>query len=103
MAVDMTLFSNRHKGFSNDILSHGRRPLPAIVDGPYGGHTDLNNFDKVLLMARGIDLVAQLLSARHLVQAHLDQTARVRRLSLIWILESKGTFATLPLPLITLH
>jgi len=88
----MTLFSNRLKGFSNDVLGHRQRSLAAIVDGPYGRHTDLDHFDKVLIIARGIGPVAHLLAARHLVQAHFDPAARVRRLSLVWILGNKGKF-----------
>ncbi|KAF2650671.1 hypothetical protein K491DRAFT_720533 [Lophiostoma macrostomum CBS 122681] len=63
----------------------------AVVDGPYGSHRlrSLSCYDKVLFMADGIGIAAHLLPIRHLLLAHDEQTARVRRLSLVWLLETK--------------
>ena len=41
-------------------------------------------------MASGIGIAAHLLAIRHLLQAHEDKTARVRRISLLWFLEQPG-------------
>lgn len=60
------------------------------LDGPYGGTKALQHFDKVLFIASGIGIAAHLLAIRHLVQAHNDKTSRVRRLSLLWFLETDG-------------
>ena len=62
----------------------------AIVDGPYGQMQSLDKFDKVLFVASGVRIAAHLLSAKHLLEAHEDRSARVRRLSLVWFLETSG-------------
>lgn len=64
------------------------------VDGPYGGTESLEQFDKVLFVASGIGVAAHLLTIRHLVQTHNDKTSRVRRLSLLWFLETDGRSST---------
>jgi hypothetical protein len=65
---------------------------PVLVDGPYGGTETrmLANYDKILLVSSGIGLSAHLSIARHLLLAHDCQTARVRRLTLVWLLETQG-------------
>ncbi|PSN58686.1 hypothetical protein BS50DRAFT_450535, partial [Corynespora cassiicola Philippines] len=65
----------------------------AIVDGPYGKNTlrKLSQYDKVLFLAHGIGIAAHLLPIRQLLLAHDEKTARVRRLSFVWLLETKGT------------
>ena len=62
------------------------------VDGPYGGVESLEQFDKVFFVASGIGLAAHLLAIRHLIQTHNNKTSRVRRLSLLWFLETEGWF-----------
>ena len=85
----VVLLVERRRGFSSDILASDR-PLKAIVDGPYGGGQSLDRFDKVLFIANGVGIAAHLLSVRHLLEAHEAKTARVRRISLIWLLETRG-------------
>lgn len=60
------------------------------VDGPYGGARSLQRFDKVFFIASGIGVAAHLLAIRHLIQTHNDKTSRVRRLTLLWFLETNG-------------
>jgi predicted ferric reductase len=60
------------------------------VDGPYGGTRSLEQFDKVFFIASGIGVAAHLLAIRHLIQTHNNKTSRVRRLSLLWFLETDG-------------
>ena len=60
------------------------------VDGPYGGVEALEQFDKVFFVASGIGLAAHLLALRYMIQTHNDKTSRVRRLSLLWFLETEG-------------
>jgi NAD(P)H-flavin reductase len=81
------------RGFSN-TLKIGGTAIAAIVDGPYGGSkfAALERYDKVLFMANGIGIASHLLSIRCLLTAHNDQTARVRRLSVVWFLETQGMF-----------
>ena len=64
--------------------------MSALVDGLYGG-LEANLFtayDKVLLMLNGIGIAAYLHTARYLLFAHNKQTARVRRLTVVWVLEA---------------
>jgi NAD(P)H-flavin reductase len=62
-----------------------------LLDGPYGQIPDLKSFDKVLFLAKGIGLAAQLLLMRELLKCHDDRSARIRRLTLVWFLESRRT------------
>jgi predicted ferric reductase len=89
------LIVQSHKGFTQRLkIAHG---LPrAFIDGPYGGSDaeTLDSYDKVLLLSSGIGIAAHLNTARHLLLAHNQQTARVRRLTIAWLLESQGTFSS---------
>jgi predicted ferric reductase len=80
------------RGFTRRLQLFGSLN-PGWIDGPYGGADEdtLANYDKVLLMSYGIGLAAHLCTARYLLLAHNRQTARVRRLTLVWILETQGT------------
>jgi predicted ferric reductase len=71
--------------FSNPLNS-------AIIDGPYGGNEVdvLADYDKILLISSGIGIASHLDTARHLLLAHHRQTARVRRLTVLWLLETRG-------------
>ena len=61
-----------------------------LLDGPYGGDDALDSFDTVMFWAGGIGIVSHLLHLRQMVQAHNDRKARLRRLTLVWMLESWG-------------
>jgi predicted ferric reductase len=87
----IVLLVRTEQGFSSRLrlCSEATR---VILDGPYGGaqYHRLSQYDKVLFMANGIGITSHLLSIRYLLMAHDDRTARVRRLSLVWFLETKG-------------
>ena len=89
----VTLLIRCSRGFSSR-LRLANSPSYAVVDGPYGDGAlqNLNSYDRVLFMANGIGIANHLLAIRHLLLAHDEQTARIRRLTLIWFLETKGTF-----------
>ena len=76
-------------GFSNK-LRLCQSPTRLSLHGPYGGSQALELFDKVLFMASGIGIAAHLLAAQRLLQAHNCQTSRVRRISLLWFLDTEG-------------
>jgi hypothetical protein len=75
-------------GFSRKIQLARPKIDTVLLDGPYGGHTQLQDYDKVLFVAKGIGLVSQLLSIRQLLKDHDDQKARVRRITLFWELDA---------------
>ncbi|KAF2849416.1 hypothetical protein T440DRAFT_508606 [Plenodomus tracheiphilus IPT5] len=78
------------RGFTRR-LQMSKTTSSAFIDGPYGGveTESLGGYDKVLLMSCGIGLASHLGTARHLLLAHNRQTARIRRLTLVWLLESQ--------------
>ncbi|KAH0542478.1 hypothetical protein FGG08_003149 [Glutinoglossum americanum] len=82
------LVQARH-GFSRSLpLAHAS--ATAIIDGPYGIGHRLEEYDKVLICANGIGIAAQLPYIRHILECHNLQTARVRRLSVVWQLEKES-------------
>ncbi|KAL9078311.1 MAG: hypothetical protein Q9157_002774 [Trypethelium eluteriae] len=74
------------RGFSGDLLRCNGE-VRTVIDGPYGGDSKLKSYDKVLLLASGIGIAAYLLEVRALLQAHEDQSSRIRRITLVWLLE----------------
>lgn len=85
----IVLFISCRNGFSA-ALPHCEGPFPVILDGPYGGTPSLDQYDKILFLAGGIGIVTHLLHIRQLLRAHDDKCARVRRLTLVWLLDSQG-------------
>ena len=63
-----------------------------VIDGPYGGNEVdmMAKYDTILLMSSGIGIAAHLEAARYLLLAHNKQTARIRRLTILWKLETRG-------------
>ncbi|KAF2257699.1 hypothetical protein CC78DRAFT_622409 [Lojkania enalia] len=85
---DITLLIQQYDGFSNSLFHSLHCHSSVIVDGPYGHSQSLNEYDKVLFMASGIGIAAHLLSIKSLLEAHENRTARARRLTLVWFVES---------------
>lgn len=75
------------RGFTRRIAQCNVDGLSIIVDGPYGRQPALDRFDKVLFLASGVGIAAQLLHIRHLVEAHNAKTARARRITVCWFLQ----------------
>ncbi|KAL9084618.1 MAG: hypothetical protein Q9165_007973 [Trypethelium subeluteriae] len=76
------------QGFSGNLLRCSGE-VRTVIDGPYGGKSKLKSYDKVLLLASGIGIAAYLLEVRALLQAHEDQSSRIRRITLVWLLERR--------------
>jgi predicted ferric reductase len=89
----VVLLVQRRRGFTRK-LGFTHVMTPAIIDGPYGGAdcNELASYDKILLMSSGAGIAAHLYMTRHLLLAHNQQTARVRRLTLLWFLETPGHY-----------
>lgn len=85
----LTLLIAHRNGFSKTI-SRCKPGTRCSLDGPYGALRRLEDFDKVLFVASGVGVATHLLAIRHLLNAHRDQTSRVRRLSLLWFVETEG-------------
>jgi NAD(P)H-flavin reductase len=97
----ITILARSRNGFTGH-LNVQNNMTRAILDGPYGGNETetLIKHDTILLTSSGIGLASHLNTARYLLLAHNAQTARLRRLTLVWLLDLPGTF-TPPLPLLT--
>lgn len=78
------------RGFSNAIRVAKQAEQRAIVDGPYGISRDLTGYDKILFLASGIGITAHLSHVRDLLAAHRSLKARVRRVSLMWMVDTPG-------------
>lgn len=89
----LTLLIAHRSGFSN-VIRLCKSGTRMRLDGPYGGTEGLNKFDKVFFIASGVGVATHLLAIRHLVQSHNDKTSRVRRLSLLWFLETDGKISS---------
>jgi predicted ferric reductase len=89
--ADVTLLIERRSGFSNSLFTTPNVASAAVIlDGPYGHAQIFSEYDKVLFIASGIGISAHLLAIRELLEAHENQSARVRRITLIWFLETAG-------------
>ncbi|PVH90463.1 hypothetical protein DM02DRAFT_665049 [Periconia macrospinosa] len=85
---DITVLIQRLKGFSDALFASKGSRYRTVVDGPYGSYQSVENYDKVLFMASGIGIAAHLLAIKHLLASHNDCKARVRRITLVWFLET---------------
>ncbi|KAF2278976.1 uncharacterized protein EI97DRAFT_224567 [Westerdykella ornata] len=106
----ITLLVQCRRGFSRRLsLTRMRASTPqhmsASIDGPYGGAglEKLQDYDKVLFMADGIGIAHHLMPVRHLLVSHNKQTARIRRLTLIWFLRSRDQMCWAVNFLLALH
>ncbi|KAI9777795.1 MAG: hypothetical protein M1839_008590 [Geoglossum umbratile] len=85
----VVLLAQARRGFSRR-LPLAQASATAIIDGPYGTMHNLEGYDKILICADGIGIAAQLSYIRYILECHNLQTARVRRLSVVWQLEKES-------------
>ena len=64
--------------------------LSVIVDGLYSQMQSLDEFNKVLFIISRVGIAAYLLLVKHLLKAYKDCSAHIRRLLLVWFLETLG-------------
>lgn len=65
----------------------------ALFTGPHGASAPLGNFERLLMVASGFGIVAQLPYLRQLIRGYNDFTTRTRRIRLVWQLENTGECA----------
>lgn len=65
----------------------------ALFTGPHGASAPLGEFERVLMVASGFGIVAQLPYLRQLIRGYNDFTTRTRRVRLVWQLENIGKCA----------
>ena len=89
----MSLIIRRRTGFTDKLWSRaqgspdGRFLTRAFVEGPYG-HQDLSSYGTVMLFAAGVGITHQVPFLRSLVADYGSSTGAVRRVTLVWIIQS---------------
>lgn len=89
----VSLIVRRRNGFTDALhakvgKSDGLLTVNAIVEGPYGGMQNLNSYGTVLLFAGGVGITHQVPFVRDLVAGYANATVAVRRLLLVWVIQS---------------
>lgn len=74
-------------GPGNTILSHDSR-LTSFIQGPYGRAIDFAGYDRVLMVATGMGIAAQLPYLKELVMMK-DKKRTTRQLYVVWQLEEE--------------
>lgn len=77
-----TLFQRAAKQPSSKVT------LRAFAEGPYGNIHSLDSYGSVMLVAGGIGITHHVPFVRHLVAGFANGTVAVRRIRLVWILQS---------------
>lgn len=89
----MSLVVRRRAGFTDGLhaqvaKSNGHLAVNAIVEGPYGGHQNLNSYGTVVFFAGGVGITHQVPFVRDLVAGFADGTVAARRVLLVWVIQS---------------
>lgn len=78
-------------GFTRDLFNRAREsPSQAIrtraaLEGPYGGHHELNSYGHCVLVAGATGITHQLSYLKPLIEGYNDGSVATRRVTLIWI------------------
>ena len=65
----------------------------ALFTGPHGASAPRGEYERVLMVASGFGIVAQLPYLRQLIRGYNDFTTRTRRIRLVWQLQNIGKCA----------
>ncbi|KAH0543727.1 hypothetical protein GP486_008556 [Trichoglossum hirsutum] len=90
----MSLIVRKRTGFTDKLSQkardslNGNVALSAFVEGPYGGHHNLDSYGTVVLFASGIGITYQVPYVRHLVAGYANSTVACRKITLIWTVQS---------------
>ncbi|KAH8589016.1 ferric reductase [Bisporella sp. PMI_857] len=91
--VSMSLLVRRRSGFTNALFQRAEATpekkftISALVEGPYG-YQDLTSYGTVILFAAGVGITHQVSHLRSLLQGYRNSTAAVRRITLVWMIQS---------------
>jgi NAD(P)H-flavin reductase len=81
-------------GFTYKLLKkaesapEGRSYAKLYLEGPYGSHHVMHSYGTVMLIAGGIGITHQVPHVRDLVQGYASGTVAIRRLLLVWIVQT---------------
>lgn len=66
----------------------GRMLTKCLVEGPYGGVHNMHSYGTVMLFAGGVGITQAVPHVRDLVAAYNNGTAAVRKVVLVWVIQS---------------
>ncbi|KAK0711296.1 ferric reductase like transmembrane component-domain-containing protein [Lasiosphaeris hirsuta] len=81
-------------GFTGNLYSRasacidGRMLTTCLVEGPYTGGQTMHSYGTVMLIAGGVGITQAVPHVRDLVAAYNNGTAAVRKLVLVWVIQS---------------
>ncbi|KAK4697327.1 hypothetical protein P7C71_g726, partial [Lecanoromycetidae sp. Uapishka_2] len=92
--TSISLVIRRRGGFTERLYrralssNNGRVTLSALIEGPYGGTQNLQSYGTVMLFAGGVGIMHQIPFVRDLIASYASGTSAVRRIVLIWVIQS---------------
>jgi len=92
--TSMSFIIRARTGFTGSLYKKaaackdGRMLTRCLVEGPYGGHHQMQSYGTVMLFAGGVGITQQVPHIRDLVVGFANGTVAVRRLVLVWIIQS---------------
>lgn len=93
-ATTFSFVVRRRAGFTNSLFKkaekspNGRISLRAFVEGPYGMTKSLDSYGTVMLFANGVGITHQVPFIRDLISGFATGTVALRRLCLVWVIQS---------------
>lgn len=84
------VIQSRH-GFTGQLrMADQRKDYAAIIEGPYGNHTNIDQYGTVLLFATGIGIAGQLSYMKEQLQLYRTWQTKTRRHVLFWEMDAEG-------------
>ncbi len=100
--TEMSLIIRQRTGFTSQLHRRAARAVSgkivirAFAEGPYGGLHQLQSYGTVMMFAGGVGITHQIPYVRELLAGFSNSTVAARKVVLIWVVQSPGTFMTFP-------
>ena len=96
-AVTVSLLVKGQHGLSRSLVAmKPREPFVASIGGPFGNTVDTTHYNTIVLFATGIGIAAQLPVLKQAFSDYQQGKNIVRRLSIIWQMDSERTSSQNP-------
>ncbi|PWW75121.1 hypothetical protein C7212DRAFT_42461, partial [Tuber magnatum] len=73
-----------HGGFTRRLLLYARCTLHALLEGPFGIEHDLGSYGTILMFISGVEIAAQVLYIRRLLEGRSMSKARTQCIVTYW-------------------
>lgn len=83
-ATSITLLVQKRSGFTRRLLHHQNTAFIAWVDGPYGIPMDLKPYNRILMVATGIGIAAQISYIKELLEINMRHSVIGRNIFVVW-------------------